>query len=147
MGKRGIDPMPTWHDDEYVVVPAGKFKFITGRHGQHTQTATANNIMLLELMKENYAWINDDEAKRRGIRFGDMIEVQSSVGKVRIRAYPTPKIVPETLFYIHGFGAASKGMSFAFDNGANDNEIIEGVIEPVFGCAIMHGTLVTVKKV
>ena len=147
MEKRGIDAMPTWHDEEYVDIPAGKFKFITGRHAQHTQTATQNNIMLLELLKENYAWINDKDAAKQDIRFGDTLEVESSAGKVKIRAYPTPKIVPQTLFYIHGFGAQSKDMNLAQGNGACDNEIIEGIIEPVFGCAIMHGTLVTVRKV
>jgi thiosulfate reductase / polysulfide reductase chain A len=147
MESKGIDPMPKWHDEEYVKIPAGKFKFITGRHAQHTQSATQNNIMLLELMRENYAWINEKEAKEMGIRFGDIVEISSSVGTIRIKAYPTPKIIPETIFYIHGFGSTSEGMTFAHRNGANDNEIIEGKIEPVFGCAIMHDTLVSVKKI
>ncbi len=147
MGKKGIDPMPTWKQDEYVEVPNGKFKFITGRHAQHTQTSTANNIMLLDIMRENYVWINDREARDLGISMGDVVEVKSSVGKVHIRAYPTPKIVPRTVFYIHGFGIKSDGQTFAHRNGASDNEIIEPKIEPVFGSAIMHDTLVTVKKV
>ncbi|WP_331774896.1 molybdopterin-containing oxidoreductase family protein [Sulfurospirillum sp. 1612] len=147
MIKRGVDPMPTWHDEEFVQVPKGKFKFITGRHAQFTQDATQNNIMLLEMMKENYAWINDKEAEQRGIKFGDEIEVTSNVGSVRIKAYPTPKILPETLFYIHGFGAKSTGLTFAHRNGASDNEIIEDKIEPVFGSAIMHDTIVDVRKV
>lgn len=147
MEKKGIDPMPVWKQDEYVKVPPGKFKFITGRHAQHTQTATANNIMLLDVMRENYAWINDKEAKKLGIHLGDQVEIESSIGKVRIKAYPTPKIVPQTIFYIHGFGAKSDGQTFAHRNGASDNEIIEPKIEPVFGSAIMHDTLVTVRKV
>lgn len=147
MEAKGIDPMPKWKDEDYVKVPAGKFKFITGRHAQHTQNATANNVMLLELMRENYAWINDRQAKKMQIEFGDTLEVTSSVGKIHIKAFPTPKIMEETLFYIHGFGSKSEGMSFARRSGASDNEIIEATIEPVFGCAIMHDTLVTVKKV
>jgi thiosulfate reductase/polysulfide reductase chain A len=147
MASKGIDPMPMWRDEQYVKVPAGKFKFITGRHAQHTQSSTQNNIMLLELMRENYAWINDKEAKKLGITFGDLIEITSSIGSIRIKAYPTPKIIAETVFYIHGFGSASEGLTFAHRNGASDNEIIEGVIEPVLGCAIMHDTLVSIKKV
>ena len=145
--KKGIDSMPTWRDESYVKIPKGKFKFITGRHAQFTQDATQNNIMLLELMKENYAWINDKEAQKRGIKFGDEIEVTSKVGSVIIKAYPTPKIIPETLFYIHGFGAKSTGLTFAHRNGASDNEIIEDKIEPVFGSAVMHDTIVDVRKV
>lgn len=147
MAKRGIDPMPTWRDEHYVKVPKGKFKFITGRHAQFTQNSTQNNIMLLELMPENFVWINDKEAKELGIKYADEVEISSSVGTIRIKAYPTEKIVPQTLFYVHGFGAKSSGLTFAHRNGASDNEIIEDTIEPTFGCANMHATLVTVRKV
>ncbi|MDK9706114.1 MAG: molybdopterin-dependent oxidoreductase [Desulforhopalus sp.] len=147
MATKGIDAMPTWKDEEYVRIPKGKFKFISGRHAQFTQNSTQNNVILLDLMRENYAWINDREARELGIAFGDLVEITSSVGKVRIKAYPTPKIVPETIFYIHGFGSKSAALTFAHRNGASDNEIIEGNIEPVFGCAIMHDTLVSVRKV
>ncbi|RRJ82785.1 molybdopterin-containing oxidoreductase family protein [Aestuariirhabdus litorea] len=145
--KKGIDPMPTWRQEQHVDVPAGKFKFITGRHALQTQNSTQNNVMLLELMRENFAWINDAEARKLGIEHGDTIEIESSVGAVQIKAYPTPKIVPETIFYVHGFGAKSDGLTFAYRNGASDNEIIEAGSEPVYGSAIMHETLVTVKKV
>jgi len=147
MEKKGIAPMPVWVDDEYVKVPNGKFKFISGRHAQFTQNATQNNIMLLELMKENFVWINDKQADAYGIKFGDTVEISSTVGHVTIKAYPTPKIVPDTVFYIHGFGAKSEGMTFAHRNGASDNEIIEDRIEPVFGSAIMHDTIVSLRKV
>jgi thiosulfate reductase / polysulfide reductase chain A len=147
MSAKGVDPMPKWKDEEYVKVPAGKFKFISGRHAQFTQNATQNNIMLLELMRENYIWINDKEADKLGIAFGDMIEVTSSIGQVRIKAYPTAKIVPQTVFYIHGFGSKSEAQTFAHRNGASDNEIIEDAMEPVFGCAVMHDTLVTLRRV
>ena len=147
MTKKGIESMPTWVDADYVKVPEGKFKFISGRHAQFTQNATQNNIMLLELMNENYVWINDEDAKYRGIEFGDTVEITSKVGQVRIKAYPTAKIIPSTIFYIHGFGAKSTGLTFAHRNGASDNEIIEDRIEPVFGSAIMHDTIVSVRKV
>jgi thiosulfate reductase/polysulfide reductase chain A len=147
MESRGIDPMPTWREEHYVKVPRGKFKFITGRHAQTTQNSTQNNIMLLELMKENYVWINDKQAEAMGIEFGDEVELTSKTGQVRIKAYPTAKIVPETIFYVHGFGAKSTGLTFAHRNGASDNELIEDSIEPTFGCANMHSTIVTVRKV
>ncbi len=147
MEKKGIAPMPTWEDKDYVKVPEGKFKFISGRHAQFTQNATQNNIMLLELMHENFVWINDKEAEKYSIKLGDEVEITSSVGQVKIKAYPTPKIVPQTIFYIHGFGAKSTGLTFAHRNGASDNEIIEDRIEPVFGSAVMHDTIVSIRKV
>jgi thiosulfate reductase/polysulfide reductase chain A len=147
MATKGLDPMPTWHDEMYVPVPKGKFKFITGRHAQFTQNGTQNNAMLLDLIPENYLWINKRVAEEKGIRFGDEVEVSSKVGKVRIKAYPTEKIGPENLFFIHGFGAQSQALSLAHDNGAADNTIIEDIIEPYFGAAAMHATIVDVRKV
>jgi thiosulfate reductase/polysulfide reductase chain A len=147
MAKKGVDAMPVWKDDMYTPTPKGKFKFITGRHAQFTQNGTANNAMLLDLMPENYLWINKRVAKEKGIEFADLVEVESKIGKIQIKAYPTEKIGPNTLFFVHGFGASSDGLTLAKNNGAPDNMIIDDVIEPVFGSAAMHETIVDVRKV
>ncbi len=147
MASKGLDTMPEWHDDMYVKTPKGKFKFITGRHAQFTQNGTQNNAVLLDLIPENYLWVNSRVAKERGIKFGDTVEVSSKVGKVQIKAYPTEKIAPDNLFFVHGFGATSEGLSLAQDNGAADNMIIEDIMEPYFGAAAMHATIVDVRKV
>lgn len=147
MKEKGQDPMPTWRDELYTPTPKGKFKFITGRHALQSQNATANNIMLLDVMRENHLWINQEQADEHGIEFGDWVEVTSRIGSVRIKAYPTHKIIKNTLFYVHGFGQESTGLTFGYRNGASDNMIIEDVTESVFGSAAMHETLVTIKKV
>ncbi len=46
LAKKGIDPMPTWRDEYNFNVPEGKFRMLTGRHAQFTQSGTANNAML-----------------------------------------------------------------------------------------------------
>jgi thiosulfate reductase/polysulfide reductase chain A len=147
LAKKGVDSMPVWQEDLHVKIPKGKFKFITGRHAQFTQSGTANNAMLLDLMNENYIWINKRVAQERGIKFADIVEVSSSIGSVQIKAYPTEKIGPNTLFFIHGFGASSDGLTLGHANGASDNTIIEDTIEPVFGSAAMHTTIVDIRKV
>ena len=147
MQRRGVDPMPQWRDELYSDVPKGKFKFIQGRDAKHTQNSTANNIMLLDIMRENYVWINKEQADEKGIEHGDWVEVKSSVGSVKIKAYPTIKIIKDVVFYVHGFGSESTGLSFGSRNGASDNQIIEDIIEPVFGSAAMHETIVNVRKV
>ena len=147
MASKGLDPMPKWRNEMYVKTPEGKFKFITGRHAQFTQNGTQNNSVLLDLIPENYLWINKRVAKERNIKFGDTVEVSSKIGKVRIKAYPTEKIAPDNLFFVHGFGAQSEKLSLAHDNGAADNAIIEDIIEPYFGAAAMHATIVDVRKV
>ncbi len=138
MEENGQDPMPTWRDELYNEAPKGKFKFVTGRHAQQTQNSTANNVMLLDVMRENYIWINKAQADEKGIKYGDIVEVKSSVGKIHIKAYPTIKIIKDVVFYVHGFGQESTGLTFGYRNGASDNMIIEDTIESVFGSAAMH---------
>ena len=147
MEASGVDPMPTWRDELYNETPKGRFKFISGRHAQQTQNSTANNIMLLDVMRENYLWIHKEQAEAKGIKHGDLVEVKSSIGKVYIKAYPTIKIIKDVVFYVHGFGQESEGLTFGYRNGASDNMIIEDTIEDVFGSAAMHETLVDIKKV
>ena len=145
--KRGIDAMPTWKAEYEMVIPEGKFRFITGRHAQFTQSGTSNNKMLLDLVPQNYAWINKRVAAKMGIKFGDTLEVSSKVGKTTIKAYPTEKIGPNTLFFIHGFGVYSSALTLAHNNGGNDSSIIEDSIEPMHGASCLHDTLVDIRKV
>ena len=147
LAKKCVDPMPMWYDEYEFKVPVGKFRLLTGRHAQFTQSGTANNMMLRDLMSENYLWINRRVANDKGIKFGDMIEVSSRTGKTRLKAYPTEKIAPNQLFFIHGFGEESEGLSWAYRSGGNDNAVIEDVIEPVYGAASMHETNVEIRKV
>jgi len=145
--RKGIPSMPTWKAYEHRDTVDGKFVFITGRHAQFTQNSTQNNAMLLDLIKENHLWINQIQADALNIKYGDLVEVTSSIGSVKIKAYPTSKIIKNTLFFVHGFGANSDELTLAHRNGSSDNVIIEDVIEPVFGSAAMHETQVSIKKV
>ena len=147
IAKKGVDPMPTWRKEYEYQVPEGKFRMLTGRHAQFTQSGTANNAMLHDLINENYIWINKRVAKKMGIEFGDMIEVSSEAGKTRLKAYPTEKIAPDQVFFIHGFGEESEELTWAYRSGGNDNAVIVDDIEPVYGAAVMHTTNVEIRKV
>ncbi len=147
LAKKGVDPMPTWHDDYNFSVPSGKFRLVTGRQAQFTQSGTTNNIMLRDLIHTNYVWINSNIAKQKGIKFGDFVEVKSSAGKIKIKAFPTPRIAENQVFLLHGFGGSSKEMEFAYGHGANDAVIIEDKTEPVYGAAVMNETNVEIRKV
>lgn len=145
--QKGVDAMPKWRDELYTKTPEGRFKFITGRHGQFTQSSTSNNALLLDLLSDNYLWINKRVAKEKGIAFGDEVEVKSKIGQIVIKAYPTEKIGPNVVFFIHGFGAESSELTLAHHRGANDNMIIEDIYEKTFGSAAMHETIVDIRKV
>ncbi len=147
LAKMGVDSMPIWRDEYNFSVPDGKFKLLTGRHAQFTQSGTANNAMLNDLMNQNFIWINKRVANEKNIKFGDLIEVVSETGSTRIKAYPTEKIAPDQVFFVHGFGQQSNGLSVANNNGGNDNAVIKDVMEPVYGAAAMHETNVEIRKV
>ncbi len=147
LADKGVDPMPVWRDEYAFKVPEGKFRMITGRHAQFTQSGTANNAMLRDLINENYIWINKRVAKQRGIKFGDMIEVSSKTGTTRLKAYPTEKVGPKFVFFVHGFGEESEELTLAYKRGGNDNSVIEDVVEPIYGAAAMHETNVEIRKV
>ncbi len=145
--EKGNDSMPTWKNSFAFVVPKGKFRMLTGRHAQYTQTGTTNNSVLHDLMPSNYIWINKKIAEEMEIEFGDEVEVSSPTGKVTIKAYPTEQIAPNVTFFIHGFGSQSEELTWAYQNGANDNTVIEDKVEPVYGAASMHETNVEIRKV
>lgn len=147
LARNGIDPMPLWKDEYIPKSTTGKFKLTTGRHAQYTQSGSTNNSMLNDLMPENYLWLNKRVAKEKNIKFGDMLEVSSNVGAIRIKAYPTEKIAQDQVFLIHGFGQESSSLTWAYKNGGNDNAIIEDIMEPVYGAAAMHETEVEIKRV
>ena len=147
LAKKGVDPMPVWKDEYNYTIPEGKFRMLTGRHAQFTQSGTSNNAMLRDLIFENYAWINRRVAEEKGIKFGDMLEISSKTGKTRIKAYPTEKVGPDTIFFVHGFGEESEALTWAYKNGGNDNAVIEDKTEPVYGAAAMHETNVEIRKV
>ena len=147
LAKNGFDAMPSWRDEYDFKVPKGKFRLITGRNVSDTQTATANNIMLRDLIHTNHIWINNQVAKELNIKLGDMVEVSSSIGKIKIKAYPTNKIAPSVVWFAHGFGMQSDELTNAFNSGASDNMIIEDRFEKIYGCATMHHTDITIRRV
>ena len=144
--KAGFDAMPTWHDKYDFILQKDEFRIITGRYVTTTQSATANNAMLKNFNEENYLWINHDDAKRLEIKKGDSVVVMSSISSVVIKANPTNKIAPNVIWMPHGFGIDSKEMTNAYAKGASDNMIIEDKFEKIYGCATMHETNVTLRK-
>jgi thiosulfate reductase/polysulfide reductase chain A len=144
--KNGFDAMPTWQDKYDFKVPDNEFRVISGRYVTTTQTATSNNEMLKDFQEENHLWINNNVAAKLGIKYGDHISVMSSISRIVIKAYPTNKIAPQVLWLSHGFGIHSKEMTNAYGVGASDNMIIEDKYEKIYGCATMHETNVTIRK-
>jgi len=147
LAKNGFDAMPTWRTEYDFHVPKGKFRLITGRNVTDTQTATTNNSMLRDLIETNHIWINEKIAKELSIKLGDIVEVASSIGKIEIKAYPTNKIAPNVVWFAHGYGVQNEALTNSFGHGASDNILIEDKFEKIYGCATMHHTDITIRRV
>jgi thiosulfate reductase/polysulfide reductase chain A len=141
----GIDPMPVYHPPKEV--PEGQFRIVVGRNAYITQGSTTNNALLQELLPENALWIHPRPAARLGIKQGDRVEVTSSVGKGRLKAFITEETRPDTVYMDSGFGVVSKGLSNVYGKGACIADILEDHNDKISGNMAMHETMVTVRKI
>jgi thiosulfate reductase/polysulfide reductase chain A len=141
----GHDPLPVYRPP--TPIPAGSFRMVLGRKATHTHAATTNNVWLIEQTPTNHLWLHPEPAARLGIGDGDLVEVVSAVGAVRLPARVTPEIRPDCVFMLHGFGKKSPQLRLAHGNGACDADVLVTAWDAVSGNAAFHETVVTVRKV
>lgn len=110
----GFDPLPIWTEpaessrakpDIAKDYPCVLF---TGRSGPmyvHEQRRTIP--WLREIQPEPYLWLNNIWARKLGIQNGELVEVSSPRGKIRIKAEPTPIIKPGWLYVPGGWASAN----------------------------------------
>jgi thiosulfate reductase/polysulfide reductase chain A len=145
--EKGLDPLPVYRRPAQI--PSGQFRFVVGRHGQFTHAGTQNSKYLLDAFgdKENSIWINSRVAAERGIKNGDRVKVKSKVGEQVVKAYVTEFTRPDTVYYVHGFGRLSKGLTNLYQVGASDAEILVDYVETISGNTLMHETFVEIQKI
>jgi thiosulfate reductase/polysulfide reductase chain A len=141
----GYDPLPVYKPP--TEPQAGQFRMILGRRAYYTHANNTNNPWLHEFAPENHLWVNPEPAHQMGIRTGDLLEVSSRAGTVRIKAHVTDEIRPDCVFMLHGFGKHSRWQKLAYDNGACDAQVLETSWDQVSGNAAFHETFVTIRKV
>ncbi|MBI4904954.1 MAG: molybdopterin-dependent oxidoreductase [Acidobacteria bacterium] len=140
----GHDPLPVYHAPEQP--PAGRFRLVLGRKAFFTHANNTTNPWLLDFQKENRLWMHPQSAKPTGIADGDLVEVTSSVGSVRLRVKVAEEIRPDCVHMLHGFGKRSPWLKRAGEGGA-DAAILETAWDRVSGNAALHETFVQVRKV
>ena len=165
----GFNPMPTfkripWHeamkDDEMIL---STFKL-----NVHKQSRTAAVKWLAEIAHSNPAWMNPDTARKLGVKTGDLVRVESSVGYLVTKAYVTEGIHPKVISIATGFGHWEYGRLATLklkdkpafggtedpdlnnvwwdDKGVHPNAIIPAVADPIGGSQGWYDTVVKVTK-
>ncbi|RQD67379.1 MAG: twin-arginine translocation signal domain-containing protein [Tindallia sp. MSAO_Bac2] len=124
MEENGFDPLPTWRprregpNDEYP------FNYLINRPPMHKMTESQNNTLVMELYGENNAILNRETAENMGIKDGDLVNIESRVGKIQLKAKLTDGIRHDCVCVFHGFGHWSRKLNVAYGIGANDGDLI-----------------------
>jgi thiosulfate reductase / polysulfide reductase chain A len=122
-----------------------RFRLVTGRNALHTHISTQNNPYLNERLSENTLWINVDRAKALGIENDHLVEVASSLGTGRLRAFVTDLMHPDAVFMLHGFGHEATRATRSFGKGVSDAVLQESLMDKIGGSPALHDTFVTVR--
>lgn len=96
-------------------------------------------------MWNTWVEINPATAKRQGINSGDMVWVESPVGRIRLKARLYPGIHPSVVAVPSGLGEAGEGR-WNKGVGINPLRILAGETDPVSGNTLFDYTRVKVYK-
>jgi thiosulfate reductase/polysulfide reductase chain A len=132
----GFQPLPVYEPP--AGAPAGFFRLLSGRSPVHTFARTQNTPLLHELQPENDVWLNDAVAARLGLKEGDRVwlENQDCARSGPIKVKVTPRIRPDCVYMVHGFGHHAPGMTRAHGKGASDAKLqTHYVLDPISGGA------------
>ncbi len=140
--EKGLDPLPVYTPPGNV--PEGRYRLILGRNAYMTHGTTANNAYLHDLTPANQLWLNVSEARKRGLKNGQLVSVKSSLATEQLTLFVTEKIRPDCVFMSHGFGVLSKGQKLLQGKTGSDAALIEDKVEPISGNIAMHQTFVEI---
>lgn len=109
--EQGLSPIPTYRDtleDEAVSEDEYPFILVTGSRLPNAIHSRLHDLVWTRsLRNEPMADINVEDAARLGIEKGDMVEIETATGKVRIMANPSVKIRKGDVQLYHGYREAN----------------------------------------
>lgn len=143
----GFQPLPEY--EPLAEAPAGFFRLLYGRSPVHTFARTQNTPVLNQLMAENEVWLNDGAAADLGLTDGDRVWLENQdgarSGPIKVKA--TPRIRPDCVYMVHGFGHEAPGMTRAHRRGASDTALqTRYVLDPICGGAGMRVNFVKLVR-
>lgn len=112
-----ITPLPqyvaTWEGAQDVEARKTYPLQLSGFHMKGRTHSTYHDIDVLRRAVMDAVWINPIDAAARGVRNTDMVKVVSARGRLHVRAYVTPRIMP-------GVAALGEGAWYAPDGSGLD---------------------------
>ena len=133
---------------EHSAMASDEFVLVTFKWNVHTQSRTANQPWLMEIVGDNPMWINDVVARERGIAHGARCTLVTPSDPrampLEVRAHCTPAIAPRVVAISASFGHTAYGRT-ARDRGVNPNALIAPSTDPVGGGQAWNDTIVRVR--
>ncbi|NNE18837.1 MAG: molybdopterin-dependent oxidoreductase, partial [Myxococcales bacterium] len=142
----GFDPVPKFTPPDEP--PPGSFRLLYGRSPVHSFSRTQTNPILSDIEDENEVWLNENIARRYGLRSGDYVRLQNLEGitskPVRVKA--TQRIRGDCVYLTHGFGHAARGIFPKYKKGASDGRLMTKYkVDPLMGGTGMNVNFVTLE--
>ena len=147
--KHGDDfsPLPIYKDP--VMPKENEFRLLFGRTPHHSHARSQNNWILMELQDDTPVWMHPDDAKKKGLKHGDLVSIVNSKSGGKSHPEPlkvTKRIKAGSVFIHHGFGHKTKAWSIGNNKGTKENDFISDGIDPISGAAAFHNGFVQVVK-
>lgn len=104
----GLDALPTYRDTlDGSNGEAYPFCLVSGARLPHTLHSRLHDVpWLRSLRPESMADLNREDAASLGIGEGDEIELRTAAGAITVRANPSARVLPGTVFMYHGYREA-----------------------------------------
>ena len=87
----------------------GELHLVTFQWNVHSYSQTANCKWLMEIVHRNPIWINEETARRRGLKKGDQVRVTSSLGSLVTPVFVTQGIHPRVVALSDSLGRWNYG--------------------------------------
>jgi thiosulfate reductase / polysulfide reductase chain A len=146
--ENGYPGVPTYIPVEDV--PKGYARLVYGRSPVHTFNRSQNNVWLYNAMPENPVWLNDESARKIGLKDGDRVTLVNSEGVTSgtsTSVKVTPGIRKDTVYMVHGYGSKNPAMTVGVGAGVDDQKLITKLaVDPETGAHGMRNNFVKLVK-
>jgi anaerobic selenocysteine-containing dehydrogenase len=136
------------YEDE--LANAGRIKLIGKREMRRMNTSSSNSQALVR-ERTNYAWLSPEDAARIGVASGDLVEVESVHGRIRIPVRVSDEMMARVVAIPQCWGhAKAEGLRHARSHPGVNSNLLAGDgpehVEPLSGMSHLSGILVEVRR-
>ena len=129
--------------------PPTGFLLIGRRHLRSNNSWMHNSHRLIKGKSRDRLFVHPDDLAALGLIDGQLVDVQSAAGSVRIAVESTDSVMRGVVSLPHGFGHDRPGTRLGIAEqhaGVSYNDLTDGTVDAVSGNAALNGTPVRVSR-